>query len=159
MKKCDSCKWAMLVDEGYSNYTVMGTSFTCLLGVHPEGTFDEFYGEDKRLDYAERCYQFAEGEATHLDVDRQDGPPWSDDAEVEARVIAHERGSELFGDAAIRKLIASEVRSAMRSVNWANAFDVPELRSSRDDTMPIGVRKAIARALTYLPFPKNGLSG
>lgn len=71
MKSCDSCRFACLEDFGYSNYTVEGTTFSCLQHVHPDGEFDHFYGDEKRLGYAEQCEVFQEGEPVHIDVDRE----------------------------------------------------------------------------------------
>lgn len=68
-KNCEECMFAVLHDTGYSNYTVEGSDFICSLGEHPDGTFDRWYGEDKKLEYAEQCKQFHEGGATELDVD------------------------------------------------------------------------------------------
>lgn len=71
---CIDCKFAVFVDYGYSNYTVEGTTFSCALGAHPDGEFDRFYGEDKRLEFANECPKFAEGEAIHMDVESQELP-------------------------------------------------------------------------------------
>jgi hypothetical protein len=38
---------------------------------HPDGSFDEFYGEDSRLKYAQKCEYFAAGESIVIDVDRE----------------------------------------------------------------------------------------
>ena len=46
---CTSCKFAVLEDYGYSNYTTEGTNFRCGVGKHPDGEFDAFYGEEKNL--------------------------------------------------------------------------------------------------------------
>lgn len=69
--KCDDCFWGLLEDEGYSNYTVENTTFTCILGKNPNGTFDRFYGEDKRLDFASQCPSFFPFPPLHIDVDRE----------------------------------------------------------------------------------------
>lgn len=69
-KLCTDCKYRLAEDEGYSNYTVEGTTFHCLLKKHPEMPFDEFYGEDKRLKFADQCDGFAAGESVQIDVDR-----------------------------------------------------------------------------------------
>lgn len=60
--RCDKCVHALLVDHGYSNWTVEGTDFICKVGLHPDGTFDRWYGDDKRLWYASDCASYAEGE-------------------------------------------------------------------------------------------------
>ena len=51
-RTCEGCKFGCLFDFGYSNYTVEGTEFFCAKSLHPDGHFDRFYGEDKRLEYA-----------------------------------------------------------------------------------------------------------
>lgn len=78
-KNCTHCRFAIFADTGYSNWTVMGTDFSCAKRLHPDGTFDEFYGEDVRLQFADRCDGFEPGEAIHLDVDEEQVENLSDD--------------------------------------------------------------------------------
>jgi hypothetical protein len=66
------CKFAIHEDFGYSNYTVEGTTFHCAKKLNPNGEFDEFYGSDKRMEYAKECEGFEEGEGPKIDVDRED---------------------------------------------------------------------------------------
>lgn len=66
---CDVCVHALLEDQGYSNYTVEGTDFTCKLGLNPNGTFDRWYGEDKRLAFAAECPSSEIGEVESHCVD------------------------------------------------------------------------------------------
>lgn len=68
-KSCNGCINALFQDEGYSNYTVENTAFLCMKRLHPEAPFDRFYGEDKRLDFAEKCSGFEAGDPIVLDVD------------------------------------------------------------------------------------------
>lgn len=68
-RKCTDCKFACLIDFGYSNYTTEGTEFFCSKALHPEGHFDEFYGEDKRLEYAQQCGGYEAGHPVEMDVD------------------------------------------------------------------------------------------
>lgn len=68
-KKCDVCRWCLLEDYGYSNYTTEGTYVHCLKNLHPESGWDRFYGEDKRLLFAETCPSFEEGEPVSVDVE------------------------------------------------------------------------------------------
>lgn len=42
-KKCENCRFARFKDEGYSNYTVEGTTFECMINKHPDGKFDRWY--------------------------------------------------------------------------------------------------------------------
>lgn len=69
MKSCENCKFCILKDFGYSNYTVEGTYVICAKDAHPDGTFDRFYGEDKRLQYADKCPHFVDGIPIEVDVE------------------------------------------------------------------------------------------
>ena len=69
---CLDCKWRVSEDFGYSNYTVEGTTFHCAIRKHPDGEFDQFYGEDKRLKYAAECASFEPGEGVTMDVDHEE---------------------------------------------------------------------------------------
>jgi hypothetical protein len=71
-KTCRRCRWHMWEEYGYSNYTVEGSYFHCLKKLHPEDGFDEFYGEDPRLDFAQTCGSFQVGEGVQLDCDREE---------------------------------------------------------------------------------------
>lgn len=68
-QSCLTCRFAIHHDEGYSNYTVEGTTFRCAKKLHPDEEFDEFYGEDKRLKYGAECTGFERGEGVWMDVD------------------------------------------------------------------------------------------
>lgn len=67
--KCSECGHCILRDDGYSNYTVEGTTVICSKGLNPNGDFDRWYGEDKRDDYAEQCPEYLEAEPVRLDVE------------------------------------------------------------------------------------------
>jgi hypothetical protein len=69
MKSCHSCYYAAHVDQGWSNYTVEGTTFYCLLKKGGADGFDEFYGEDDRMAYAEQCGSFHKSEGFTIDVE------------------------------------------------------------------------------------------
>lgn len=71
-RTCRDCRFGVHIDVGYSNYTVEGTTFHCAKKTHPDGEFDEFYGEEKKLKYAARCDQFEAGEGVSMDVDGED---------------------------------------------------------------------------------------
>lgn len=58
-----------------------GTTFHCLKRAHPCDGFDRWYGEDKRLGFAEGCEAFEAGEPVEVDVDGELAP-YSWDAEV-----------------------------------------------------------------------------
>jgi hypothetical protein len=71
-KSCETCHHCVRLDFGYSSYTVEGTEIHCEVKVHPNAPFDRFYGEDKRLAFAEQCARYVEGEPLDMDVDRED---------------------------------------------------------------------------------------
>jgi len=71
MRKCDDCKYAVFTDEGYSNWTVENTVFVCAKHVHPDGSFDRWYGENDKLNYAEMCPEFSYGESVVMDVEKE----------------------------------------------------------------------------------------
>ena len=70
-KKCSNCKNSLMVDEGYSNYTVESTTFYCLLDKNPLAPFDRWYGKEPKLEFAEECLSFDKGAGESLDVDRE----------------------------------------------------------------------------------------
>jgi len=72
MKTCNECRFALMQEFGYSNYTVEGTTFHCMLQEHPDGEFDRWYGTDTRLQYAEKCEKYEEGDPDILDVEQSD---------------------------------------------------------------------------------------
>ena len=82
MISCNNCAHALLEDYGYSNYTVEGTYFHCILKKHPEAPFDRFYGEDKRLNFATQCPAFSSGCPEELDVDKECYEELSEEAKL-----------------------------------------------------------------------------
>lgn len=78
-KACDECKFCLLEDQGYSNWTVDGTLVYCLKGRHPELGFDRWYGESGHLKFAEQCAEFEAGAPVQLDVEREEMPYSYDD--------------------------------------------------------------------------------
>jgi hypothetical protein len=70
-KSCAQCKFCLLEDVGYSNYTVENTLFFCLKDAHPEDGFDSWYREADKLAYAEKCQQFEPGIPIELDVEQE----------------------------------------------------------------------------------------
>ena len=85
MKLCSNCVNGLMWDTGYSNWTVEGTDFHCIISKHPEAPFDKWYGKDKRLEHAEKCPDFFEGEAQGLDVDMEDLYELSPEAQAYVR--------------------------------------------------------------------------
>lgn len=83
-KSCNDCRFAIMTDFGYSNYTVEGTTFLCGKNLHPHGEFDRWYGEETRLQYAEECIGYEGGGAIFIDVDRL---AWSELTEDEKTIL------------------------------------------------------------------------
>jgi len=84
MKNCDECKYCLLQDYGYSNYTVEGTTADCLLKLNPNLPKDHFYGEAEGLDFADTCQKYTAGDNVYIDCDQEDGSleNYSDDEEI-----------------------------------------------------------------------------
>lgn len=82
--KCVECKFCVLEDYGYSNYTVEGTDADCLLNLNPEFPKDNWYGEAEAHDFANVCPRFAKGDPIEIDVDHDRGYilNYADDPEV-----------------------------------------------------------------------------
>lgn len=68
-KKCTDCRFHILRDEGYSNYTVEGTNFNCAKGLHPKAPFDNYYSHAPELGFAESCSSFTRGSGVEIDVE------------------------------------------------------------------------------------------
>jgi hypothetical protein len=68
-RNCVDCRFHISEDYGYSSYTVEGTVFHCAKKLHPDDSFDEFYGDDKRLEYAKECNGFETGVGIWMDVE------------------------------------------------------------------------------------------
>lgn len=67
-KTCLNCKYCLLVDDGYSNWTVEGTTVICTKD--RQEPFDRWYGSDQRINFAEKCKKYSNGEPERLDVER-----------------------------------------------------------------------------------------
>ncbi len=70
---CTDCKFCILRDNGYSNYTVEGTDIECLLDMNPAFPADHFYGEAAELDFANICPRFKAGDLMGVDVENEHG--------------------------------------------------------------------------------------
>ena len=68
-RKCSECAFAIAVDEGYSNYTVEGTSIYCAKELNPGCPFDRWYGGDASDAFAQSCESYKNGEPAEVDVD------------------------------------------------------------------------------------------
>ena len=84
--KCTDCRYCILKDYGYSNYTVEGTTVDCLKNKNPDFPKDRFYGKEPAIAYADQCDTFSAGESVTVDCDRNDGAleNYSDDEEIKA---------------------------------------------------------------------------
>lgn len=82
--KCDDCKFCILEDYGYSNYTVEGTTADCLFGLNPDFPVDNFYGNIPEHDFANICPRFKIGKPIEIDCDHEKGHilNYTDDPEI-----------------------------------------------------------------------------
>lgn len=97
-KTCDQCKYCLLEDFGYSNYTVDGTEASCILDLNPGLPKDYWYGQEPALNYAEHCSNFTHGEPILVDVDHNEGnlENYTDDPELKALILR--RGADLLNE-------------------------------------------------------------
>jgi hypothetical protein len=91
-KKCTQCRFHILRDEGYSNYTVEGTTFNCAKGLNPAAPFDNFYSKAQELNFAEACSGFIPGPGVQLDVD---GEVLNNLTEDQKEILEIERATKL----------------------------------------------------------------
>jgi len=84
VKTCDDCRFCIKKDYGYSNYTVEGTDVNCLKNANPAMPFDQAWGENPQLSFAENCSSFEAGTAVGVDCDQDLGDlvNYSDDPEI-----------------------------------------------------------------------------
>lgn len=68
-RSCGGCKFAVMQDHGWSNYSAEGAEFFCSKQVHPEDGFDSFYSASPRLAFAADCTLFEAGFPINMDVD------------------------------------------------------------------------------------------
>lgn len=71
--KCNECKFCVLEDYGYSNWTVEGTNADCLLDMNPWFPVDQGWDTAEELDFANVCPRFKSGDPIHVDVDHEEG--------------------------------------------------------------------------------------
>lgn len=81
---CNDCKYCIMQDFGYSNYTVEGTEADCLKNQNQRFPVDNWYGHSEEAKYAFECPMFVEGDPVYVDCDQEDGAleNYSDDPEV-----------------------------------------------------------------------------
>ena len=70
-KKCHECRYCILTDYGYSNYTVEGTTADCLMDLNKAFPVDTFYGEEPVLAFAEECKSYTHGSPVEVDVEQE----------------------------------------------------------------------------------------
>lgn len=69
---CSNCKKCIKQDYGYSNVTVEGTTYYCLLNLNPNFPKDGFYGQDTSVLFGLNCVNRVHGEPIYLDVDGEE---------------------------------------------------------------------------------------
>jgi hypothetical protein len=86
---CTECKFLVLTDEGYSNWTVENTTAICLHNANPKFPCDSYYGRAPEHKFAAQCEHYAFGTPVHFDVDRDDGAVenYASDAIVKAMLL------------------------------------------------------------------------
>ena len=87
MKKCIDCKYCLLIDEGYSNWTVEGITANCLLNKNPDFPEDAFYKEEESLLFANKCNKYKFGNPVKVDVEREKGELYNYSNEPEIIVL------------------------------------------------------------------------
>lgn len=79
---CLTCAFCLRSDYGYSNWTVEGTTLSCLKNRNPglEGKEEVTWGEERIaelapiLDFAETCPGYRKGAPAYMDVDSEGLP-------------------------------------------------------------------------------------
>jgi hypothetical protein len=82
--KCVECKFCVLEDYGYSNWTVEGTNADCYLNLNPGFPVDNYYGATPEHKFADSCLRYSKGEPIEIDCDHEQGHMlnYVDDPEV-----------------------------------------------------------------------------
>lgn len=80
---CNSCKFGVFIDNGYSNYTVMGSDFFCAKKLHPADGFDAGWGMVGDFKFGDTCKGKVEGDGVQVSVERDD-----DHTDEELEVLA-----------------------------------------------------------------------
>ena len=71
-RNCSNCKNSIIIESGYSNYTVTGKEVYCRLDLNPACPFDKWYDESKEGRMARSCERYVEGESWfELDVEHE----------------------------------------------------------------------------------------
>ena len=94
---CTTCKFCCQEDYGYSNWTVEGTSLSCLRGLNPQldGLEASAYtaAEKKTMEqvirFADSCSEYVAGDGPTFDVDGETNiDHYKDDPDVYALLVA-----------------------------------------------------------------------
>ncbi len=84
-KTCENCKFFVKKDYGYSNYTVEGTTGSCLAGKHPAAEFEVSYDSQPEYEVAKQCSYYNKGECWDLDCDGENESPSDEWVKTEMR--------------------------------------------------------------------------
>lgn len=68
---CGGCTKALIIEEGYSNYTVEGSEVYCMLGLHPNFSFDNWYRKSPENGFAKQCASYSQGDNIIIDVEKE----------------------------------------------------------------------------------------
>ena len=102
-KRCMTCKWLLMEDNGYSNYTVESTDWDCLKNKNPLLPAGDAYSnevtENANL-LGAACSYHTIGDPVHIDVDTE-GLKYEDDW-ADPKVWVN------YGDEEQRELIAKK---------------------------------------------------
>ncbi len=71
--RCDKCKFCVLEDYGYSNWTVEGTNVSCVLNLNPKFPADHRWGHSPEAEFAKECSRYTQGDPVEIDVDQDLG--------------------------------------------------------------------------------------
>ncbi len=84
MRLCSDCKYCIISENGYSNYTVEGSDADCLLKLNPDFPEDNWYGDDPSHKFASKCGDFESGDGVRVDVEQELGAleNYSEDEEI-----------------------------------------------------------------------------
>ncbi len=100
-KGCETCRFFLRQDYGYSNYTTEGAYGSCLKSLNPHMPLDlDAYGEDagkseRALAFGEGCGARIEGEGPWFDVDGEvTNDTYKDKPDIYALLLAHDEAEQ-----------------------------------------------------------------
>lgn len=72
-KGCANCRFCMSEQQGYSEWTITGYTYTCLKGLHPEMPFDDEVASaadvDRVMEFGVTCSGRVEGDGPYFGLD------------------------------------------------------------------------------------------